>query len=441
MKITAYTHRIGPLTWALILLSGLLLLGLCATACSERAPTVADRLTIDVWIHSGQQSERETLRRQVAQFNALQDEIDVKLTVIPQGSYNGQIQAAALAGDLPDLLEFDGPYIYNYVWQNKLRPLDELLSPAILQDLLPSIIAQGTYRGRLYSVGTFDSGVGLYGRRAQLKAIGARIPKGPQDAWTADEFEHILHKLANTDADGAVLDLKLNYQGEWFSYGFSPIIQSAGGDLIERDDYETANGVLNGPDAVNAMRHLQSWITAGYVDPNLDDAAFVSGRVALSWVGHWEYRRYSQAIGDDLVLLPLPDFGHGSKSGQGSWNWGISTASQHPSAAVEFLAYLLQPEQVLTMANVNGAVPATHSAVAQSEVYGPKGPLHLFARNLQEGYAVPRPRTPAYPIISSAFEHAFLDIRNGADVQASLDEAVRIIDQDIRDNHGYRPVR
>ena len=42
-------------------------------------------------------------------------------------------------------------------------------------------------------------------------------------------------------------------------------------------------------------------------------------------------------------------------------------------------------------------------------------------------------------MITSAFQQAFRDIRNGADVQTTLDAAVAIIDQDIRDNQGYPP--
>ncbi len=51
--------------------------------------------------------------------------------------------------------------------------------------------------------------------------------------------------------------------------------------------------------------------------------------------------------------------------------------------------------------------------------------------------SVPRPRTPAYPTISSAFAQAIDDIRHGTVVQTALDRAVTIIDQDLSDNHGY----
>ncbi|NEP60483.1 MAG: sugar ABC transporter substrate-binding protein [Symploca sp. SIO2G7] len=396
--------------------------------------------TIQVWAHSGPQAERQTIERQVKSFNASQQDITVELKFLPEGSYNSQVQAAAVSGDLPDVLEFDGPFVYNYVWQGNLIPLDGFLTAELRQDLLPSIIKQGTYQNCLYSLGTFDSGLGLYGNRSKLQAAGVRIPQGNEDAWTAEEFQEILATLAQQDPDGQILDLKLNYRGEWFTYGFSPIIQSPGGDLINRRDYQSAEGVLNGKPAVAAMQELQSWLQQGYVDPNIDDAAFTEGRVALSWVGHWAYQDYLKAVGDDLVLLPLPNFGEGSKTGQGSWNWGITSKSLNPKTAMQFLEFLLQTDEVLAMTNANGAVPGTKTAIAQSPLYAEGGPLRLFSSQLLTGKSIPRPQTPAYPVITSVFQQAFADIRHGTDVETALNKAAAAIDEDIEDNEGYRSV-
>lgn len=296
---------------------------------------------LTVWIHSAQPAERETIKNQVRRFNADQDQFRVVLTIIPEDSYNGQVQAAAVAGDMPDLLVFDGPYVYNYVWQGILIPLGPLLPDSLKADLIPSIISQGTYRGTFYSVGTYDSGLGLYARKSHLKEIGARIPTGPEDAWSAHEFDTILADLAGTNPDGRVLDLKLNYQEEYFTYAYSPILQSAGADLIDRTNYRKVDGILNSESAVSAMTRVQGWFDAGYVDPNLDDAAFTEGRVTFSWVGHWEYERYHTAWGEDLAILPLPDFGEGSRTGQGSWNWGITRYCENPERAAQFLIFLL----------------------------------------------------------------------------------------------------
>jgi multiple sugar transport system substrate-binding protein len=394
------------------------------------------RRLVHVWVHSGQAAERETLRAQVAAFNEANPAVRVRKTVVPEGDYNARVQAAALSGDLPDLLEFDGPFLYNYVWQGHLQPIGALLSESLRQDLLPSIIEQGTFDGELYSVGVFDSGLGLYADRRRLEGVGARVPEGVADAWSVDEFDEILAALSEAAGGRPVLDLKVNYTGEWYCYAFSPVLQSAGADLIDRETYARADGVLNGPEAVAAMTRLQTWFARGYVHPNIDDAAFVQRDAALSWSGHWDYPRYAEALGEDLLLLPLPDFGEGSRTGQGSWNWGLTRRAHHPEAAVAFLEFLLRPEEVLRMTDANGAVPARREAIARSGLFREEGPLGLFVEQL-ENSAVPRPATPGYPVITAVFESGFQDIRDGADVQAVLDRMARRIDEDIADNQGY----
>jgi multiple sugar transport system substrate-binding protein len=407
--------------------------------CSEPGERTGVR-ELTVWAHAGRESERTTLEAQLRRFEARNPGVRVRLTFIPEGSYNGQVQAAALAGRLPDLLELDGPYLYSYAWQGRLRPLDERLPAAVRDDLLPSLIAQGTWRGRLYGVGMFDSGLGLWADRRALARAGVRIPSGPEDAWGGDEFRTVLERLAAHSADGRVLDLKLNYTDEWFTYAFSPLIQSAGADLVHRHEGEGAAGILDSPAAVRAMGEIQSWIHAGYVDPNLDDAAFVRGRVPLAWGGHWNYPAYREALGGDLLLLPLPRLGPRLVTGQGSWQWAITREAGLPELAAALLTFLLQPEQVLEMSGANGAVPATRRAVAESDDYGPGGPLRLFVRQLEEGYAVPRPRTPAYPVITAVFARAFRDIRHGAPVRETLARAARDIDREMAANRFYPDV-
>jgi multiple sugar transport system substrate-binding protein len=438
---TQYAPGMHRLPLKTLLTGAIPALALALTGCGEPDRNADGRVALDVWVHSGRAEERETITDQVARFNAQSRDAVLRLTVVPEGGYNGQVQAAALADALPDIVEFDGPYVSNYAWQGKLRPLDDLLDETLKRNLLPSIISQGTYAGRLFSVGTFDSGLGLFARRSRLEAAGVRIPTSPESAWSVDEFDDILERLAGSDPDGRVLDLKSNYRGEWYAYAFSPLIQSAGGDLVSRPDFERADGFLNGPAAVAAMERIQSWFQNERVDPNLDDDAFTGGRVALSLVGHWEFERYAEKWRNDLVLLPLPDFGRGSVSGQGSWNWGISASCRHPELAARFLAFLLEPEEVLKISSANGAVPATRTAIERSARYSENGPLSLFARQLLEGRTVPRPQTPAYPLISSAFERAFHDIRAGKDIRSALGQAAKVIDEDIADNRGYPVVR
>jgi multiple sugar transport system substrate-binding protein len=400
-----------------------------------------EAVTIDVWFHSGKGEEREVLDEQVTTFNEMQDEIYVNAIILPEGSYNDQVNAAALAGDLPCLLDFDGPFLYNYAWAGYLIPLDDYVSDELKDDFLPSIIDQGTYGGKLYSLGTFDSGLSLWANKAYLEEAGIRIPTSIEDPWTMDEFMDALDKLKALEQVEYPLDLKLNYGAgdEWNTYGFSPIIQSFGGDLIDRTDFQSADGVLNGPESVAAMEWFQSLFEDGYANPTPagDDSFYGSKTAALSFVGHWMYGPHTESLGEDAILLPMPIFGEKAVTGSGSWNWGITSTCENPAEAFEFLSFLIEPEEILHMTNANGAVPARKSAIEQSELYAEGGLLNLFVQQLEGGVAVARPQTPAYPTITSAFKTAVWNIIAGADVQEELDNAVEIIDQDIADNDGY----
>jgi len=399
---------------------------------------VFGKVTIKMWFHSGRGEERAVIEDQVKRFNAMQDEVEVIAVQLPEGSYAEQVNAAALAGDLPDVLDLDGPYVANYAWAGYLIPLDDFITPELKNDLLPSIIFQGLYYGHIYALGTFDSGLAIWGNKRYLEKIGARIPKSVDDAWTFTEFMEILRKLKALDEVKYPLDFKINYGvGEWFTYGFSPIFQAFGADLIDRETYMTAEGVLNGPEALAAAAWFQSLFVQGFANPNPPgDAEFINGDAALSWVGHWVWQQYHKTLGDDLVLIPMPKF-FKQATGMGSWAWGITSNCKNPEAAWKFIEFLLRPEEILKMTNANGAVPSRLSAIKMSELYGPGGPLEIFAEQLQK-IAVPRPVTPAYPAITQAFAQAIDNIIKGADIRKELNRAVRTIDEDIEYNAGYQ---
>lgn len=419
----------------IVLIVTTLLLTTFISALADDGPT-----TVEVWFHSGKGEEREVLEEQVAAFNAMQDDVVINAILLPEGSYNDQVNAAALAGDLPCLLDFDGPFLYNYAWAGYLQPMDEFISDDAKADFLPSIIAQGTYADKLYSLGTFDSGLAIWGNRSYLEAAGVRIPTSIEDAWTMDEFMAAMDALMALDEVEYAIDFKLNYgAGEWNSYGFAPIVQSFGGDLINRDDYQSADGVLNGPEAVAAMEWFQGLFEDGYAitSPAGDDDFYGSKIAALSWVGHWMYGPHTEALGEDAVLIPMPKLGEHAVTGMGSWNWGLTSSCAAPEAAFSFLSYITQPEEILHMTNANGAVPARKSAIEQSDLFGADGFLNVFVQQLEGGVALERPITPAYPVITSAFDTAIMNIISGADVQTELDNAVKTIDQDIQDNSGY----
>jgi len=411
------------------------------TTCTGRKLTGTTYLT--VWFHASGiiGSERDAMIKQAAAFNRSHRHVRVRLITLPEGDYDQQVSSAAATGNLPDVLDLDGPYLYNYAWSGKLKPVDSCLTPAERADLLPSIRAQGTYAGRMWGVGTFDSGLGLYVRPSILRKAGIRIPTSPSNAWSAAELTRVLARLRKAGYPQP-LDLQLSYNtppGEWYPYGFAPAIWSAGGDLIDRTNYRTVIGYLNGTPAADALATIQSWSKAGYVYPNRNGMAFEEGRTPISWVGHWLFDDYTRAFPGDVQIVPLPNFGHGTVTGMGSWQWGITANVSNGDAAWQFISFLMRPPQVLQMTAANGSIPGTYSAIRRSPRFAAGGSEHLYVTQLEDGIARPRPQTPAYPAISANFARAFQAIVLGLrPVKPTLDAAAQAVQKDLV-AHDYYP--
>ena len=399
---------------------------------------------VEVWAHQGKDTEVAALQDAVANFNASQSDINVNLTLVPEADYTTTIQSTS-AGDLPDVLELDGPTLASFVYDAKVAPIDSYVSQDTIDNATGGDVNQGTVDGTLYALAQFNSGLGLYANGAMLDAAGVSYPDSIESAWTADEFLSALKTLAAANDSGYALDIKENYGlgGEWGTYAFSPLLQSAGGNLIADNK---ASGVIDGPESVSAMEAFQSWLP--YVDPDEDDSALVDGRVAISWGGHWMYPGYSEALGNDLVVLPLPNMGTGTKSGAGSWTWGMGSNTVQGAAAGAFLDYLLNDENVKAMTTANGAPPATKSALATDALYSAGGPLELWGQQLEAGcnadsvtsdcVTVLRPLTAGYPVITSEFASALAAIATGDDAQSALTGAATAIDQSFSDNNDYK---
>jgi multiple sugar transport system substrate-binding protein len=398
--------------------------------------------------HEGQKGEVDALKAAVTAFNASQTDIKAELKLVPEKAYGDTLKATYTSGsNIPDVVEFDGPTLSSFAFDQRLAPLDGVVDKAVLDAQLASLKAQGTYNGKLYGVGMFDSGLGVYGNKKLLDAAGVKYPTSLDAGWTAAEFQAAVVKLAAKDADKKVLDIKENYGGgEWNTYGFSPIVWSAGGGLVDTKTGK-ASGVLDKPEVVAAMKTFQSW--KPFIDPNKDDKSFTSGKAALSWVGHWVYGDYSKALGKDLVIMPLPDFGQGPKTGQGSWAWGASAAGKNQAAAGKFLNFLLNDTNIGAMTKANGAVPGSTTAVAASDLYKTGGPLELFVQGLNKScgdqapspscVAVPRPLTAGYNTVTKEFGNAVTAVLQGTDPAAALGKAAKAIDQDFGDNNNYQP--
>ena len=407
------------------------------SASSEAQTDANGTTTLKMWTHNaGNDKELGAINQIVADYNGSQSKYQVEVQAFPQESYNTSVTAAAASKSLPCILDVDGPNVPNWAWGGYLAPLDGLDDQ--IAKFLPSTV--GEYNVKNYAVGYYDVALLMQARKSALVDNGIRIPTIDQP-WTRDEFMSALAAIKAGGKFENTLDMQTGDPGEWWPYAFSPQLQSVGGDLINREDYKSADGVLNGPEAVEWANWFRSLTTDGYMplksgeDPGQD---FLNGKTAILYNGSWGAAgARASGIADDVVFLPAVDLGNGPKIGGGSWQWAVSSGCAAPEGALDYMKFALQDKYVAAVAQAAGTIPATDAAAAMVPGYEAGGQDDIF-RQFSKQFAQVRPVTPGYPFIATTFTKAAQDILNGADPQQALDQAVKEIDSNQQSNNYFQ---
>ncbi len=408
-----------------------------AAASMLMAGAAQSQTELSMWYHgAGNEVERALLLGIIDEFNASQGDHRVVVEEFPQESYNDSVTAAALAGNLPDIIDVDGPILPNWAWAGYMEPLN--ISQDVLDQMLPGAV--GAWNGNVYGVGLWDAAVAIYARRSVLEASGIRIPT-LDNPWTVSEFDDVLATLHATGDFEYVFDPGMAWTGEWYPYAFGPMMQSAGGDLFNTAE-NMADGTINGDAAVMFGNWWQGVFANGYAPGTSQDGAdretgFLDGRYALQLNGNWAAVPVLDAFGDDMLFLPAVDFGNGPKIGAASWQFGVSATSENKEGANQFIEFMLQDKYLARFSDGIGLIPPTAGSAGMSKKYRPGGPLEVFFE-LSEAQATLRAVTPGYVVASKEFEKAMADIANGADVADALDAAADAIDADVERNGGYQ---
>ena len=256
---------------------------------------------LSLWYHgAGNDNEKNVLTGIIGDFNKSQSEWKVNLAEFPQESYNASVVAAALAGKLPDIIDVDGPMMPNWAWSKYMAPLE--ITEEEIKNFLPGTI--GRYDGKIYSIGLWDAAIAMFARKSVLEKHEIRIPTLDKP-WSRAELDGALTKLkADTDFQYP-LDLGLAWKGEWYSYAFGPLLQSAGGDLMDPAK-STAEGVMNGEAGMAFGEWWQSLFTKKMVPGTSQDGGdretgFLDGKYALQWNGNWAALPALEKFGEDLL--------------------------------------------------------------------------------------------------------------------------------------------
>ncbi len=394
---------------------------------------------LSIWVHSIEDTpEGQSYRKSVEAFNKKYNgTYFADIEFIPRndsgGGYSDKVNASVLSGDLPDVLTVDGPNISAYAANGIIQPLAELTENE-KSAYLESIIEQGTYNDKLYALGAMESSVGLYYNKKILREAGIEVPSA-ENPWTFTEFLDILEQIKPyTDKLGGYpLDMTFPV-GEASIYYYAPFIWSNGGDLVSEDGL-TVSGYFNSDTNASSIMYFKGLVDNEYMSNVPIEKLFESGRAAFKFDGAWEVGTIYTSYPDiELGVAPyiVGDKWNGERyTPTGSWAFAASSDSQNIEGATELVKWMSGVESGLDLFEATKSMPSTYTAYEQIDTFSTDENYKALYEQLRD-YGHPRPKTPAYPKLSTSFQQALENIAlNGKDAKEELDKSTERINDKL----------
>lgn len=409
---------------------------------SDSASGEGSDVTTLVWVAVGEEAEFTQpgypSYEIIKEFNETHDDIQIAYE-----NYNGLneiyevIQTKCSAGSSEyDIISVDSPQVRSYAYNGWLLPLDEYFTEEELADFTDTALENAMYDGKLYAPAMQNSSQVLCYNTKLLEEAGVTLPENDvNNRLTWEEVADIASEVLKVvDPDGSKAITGLAFQQVGRTYQMNMLANSMGGAQIGEDGF-TVRGVLDSQPWIDALTWYQTQVenkicSRGikatetmdnfYNDKSVFFVATVGAISTISMnIDHFDYTCVPAFEGyEDSVGTPC-----------GGWNVGVNVNSAHPDEAAEVVKYLTLGRGNDIRFEVSSHVPARHSLLDDMMAEGSETPRYLqIAAYEAENTAVLRAKTPGYGEYCSAIDTLWEDVRNGSDIQASVENAISTIE-------------
>lgn len=272
----------------------------------------------------------------------------------------------------------------------------------------------------------------LYYNKDLFQQKGIPFPAGDK-RMTWEELSELAKKLTSDNVYG------FSFEQVSKAYQMLALTSSLGAKVISEDGLVT-KGYANSPEAVKAFQFYSDLFNKDKVSPKIKKEEtldyFKAGKVAMYLATNQNMPKIRDA-GINFGVTLHPYFaGKEVATPTGAWNVGISKYSAKKEAAAKFIQFLTLDEGAKIVFEEGGTLPPQIdllNSIDTDPKFGefPNNVIRIAAKESRET-AVPRPKTPGYLEFESNLNKAFEDIKNGADPQKTLDEAVNVIDNQLK---------
>ncbi|CAH0125363.1 hypothetical protein SRABI83_00055 [Arthrobacter sp. Bi83] len=362
------------------------------------------------------------------------------VTDVPFGQYADKVSVLSASSNAPDIYGYDMPNTANYAAQGILLPLDDHLPAGWKDDVLPATLTEGSYDGKVYTMGIQQDVLSLYYNKTLTDKAGIEVPTTLDKTWTWEQARDAMLKCQQgTPGNPTVYGLAPTQLGSGTPgpiYSDLLFLRSNGDPKAPKDssayktfyaispDGNAVDGWLNTPEAVDAATFYQSL----YKGPKA--VTSVTGRPNAFLDGKACFEMFPTAQVDALKEAKVP-FKWGNSPlpyiktpivHTGAISIGASAKSKYKDQAAKFVVALSSGDLAKQYAKDTLRMPTLNSVYEGLPEFH-QAPQSMFYKQLQERGA-PRPPTTHFSQYSQIVEEALKNIAYGSDPKSQLDQAV-----------------
>lgn len=342
-----------------------------------------------------------------------------------------ETKAASGSSDF-DIMSVDVTYVSKYAENGYLDSLDEYFTDEEKAKWDEASYQAGVWKDKMYAAPENTSSQLLYYNKTMLEKAGITIPENDaENRLTYEEVAEMAKQVQDKlDPDGNKGIIGLDFQQVSRVYQMNMLPNSMGGKNISDDGF-SLDGVVNTKPWIDAMTWYQGLVNDGIASRGYDadqlGEQFYSGKMAFIVGGTWTSNPGQMKVDDEIGCTYAPCFeGYEDQvaTSTGSWYFGLNSKSENKEAAAEFIKFFTLGEGSDMWLDINGDIPSRLDKQEEIANNAEAAKEHKIGAYEAANTAFPRAVTPAFGEYSTIMDQAWEDVRNGADVKETLDNAV-----------------
>ena len=290
---------------------------------------------------------------------------DVRVHAIYAGNYDDariKALAALKAGQPAQMSVLFSIDIYELLEQDLIVAFDDIATSsadrAWLKSFYPALMANGTYKGKVYGIPFQRSTIVMYWNKDAFKEAGLDAEKPPA-SW--DEMEKAAAKLVKKDAGGNIARWGVSVPSTGYAYWmFQAFARENGQDLMNKDGNQTN---FAHPDVDAALQYWRDLgakfhvMPEGTVEWGTLRQAFTEGKTAIMWhtTGNLTAVKDNAKFPFGVAMLPASKQ-RGSPTGGGNWYIFKKSSPAEQKAALQFIQWITAPERTAEWSIATGYV-------------------------------------------------------------------------------------